>query len=123
MIHYLKQAAKVVLCILIAAVSSCTFNTKFDKKKWGDSDPAFPSEYRNGMLNDLTKNHKLKGLTKKQIITLLGVPDYVENNLIIYNIRIDYGGDTDITYSKKLKFFYLPDSTVTSFSIIEWRKD
>jgi len=74
------------------------------------------------MLSDLTKNHKLKGLTKIELFNLLGPSDHIENNCIYYNIIIDYGSDIDPIYTKALKFNLAGDSVVNSFSVIEWKK-
>jgi len=114
---------RLLIYLLIPLIASCTFETKYNKERWQNSDSGFPSEYRDNMLNDLTKNHKLRGSTVQQLIKLLGRPDRIENNLIIYNIIIKYGGDTDVEYSKKLKLSFSKDSTITSCNVVEWHKD
>jgi hypothetical protein len=46
------------------------------------------------MLKDLTTNHKLKGLTYKQLVCILGNPQnniVNDSNLIFYLIKIDFG--------------------------------
>lgn len=121
MTSYLKKIVNLIICVLVICISSCTFNTKFDRRKWVDSDRAFPSQYRDGMLIDLITNYKLKGLTEKQLIDLLGTPDHAEANGIYYNINIEYGGDTDPVYSKKLEFICSKDKIVESFSLKEWK--
>lgn len=118
-----NQSYGILLGLLMFLIVSCTFNTKYNKERWQTSDSGFPSEYRENMLNDLTRNHKLKGLTMNQVIQLLGHPDRIENNLIIYNVIIKYGGDTDVEYSKKLKLSFSKDSIITSFNVVEWHKN
>jgi hypothetical protein len=114
---------KLIFGMILLLMISCNFETKYNKEAWQSSDSGFPSEYRNNMLKDLTEHHQLKGATVRGILKLLGRPDQLENNLIIYNIVIKYDGDTDVTYSKKLKLSFAKDSVVHSFAIVEWHKD
>jgi hypothetical protein len=97
---------------------------KFDKQEWNEqSDSAFPGEIRPKMLKDLTSNNKLVGLSCGELIKKIGIPDYKNDSLIIYNIIIDYGGDTDPVYTKKLKFYYSKDSVIYSFKTVEWKSE
>ncbi len=101
---------------------SCTLNKAYKKDLWVDGDSGFPSPSRQSMLTDLTKNHKLKGLTKTQLFNLLGPSDHIEKNNVYYDITVDYGNDIDPVYTKTLKFNLAGDSVVKSFSVLEWKK-
>ena len=91
--------------------------------KWNEQiDPAFPSQYRLKMLDDLTSNYKLKGIKYSELIDLLGTPDTKDNSSLSYRIIVDYWRDIDPIYSKDLDFEFSKDSVITAFSIKEWRK-
>ncbi|MBB5619773.1 hypothetical protein HDE69_000811 [Pedobacter cryoconitis] len=111
------------LSIVLFSLISCNRKINFEKNKWDETtDPVFPSVYRPQMLEDLTTNHKLIGLSYKELVNFLGSPDYKELNSIVYNIVVDYGSDIDPVYYKKMEFSYSKDSVITSFRIMEWKK-
>ena len=116
----LKWFGNFAILLIIVLSFSCTHSTTYDKQKWQGGDSGFPPEDRPAMLDNLIKKHKLKGLSIEKLTDLLGRPDYQEADLIIYNIELEYGGNTDVTYSKKLKFKLSKDSIITGFSIVEW---
>lgn len=122
--YYKKHFPGVLqLIIVLFFLTSCKREIPFEKNRWDETtDPAFPSEYRPQMLNDLVTKHKLTGLSYKQLIKLLGSPENEETNLIVYKIIIDYGMDIDPVYSEDLLFTYSKDSIITSFHIREWKK-
>ena len=107
---------------MVMLLTSCTPQKPFNKAEWeekGDLD-IYPN--RKAMLNDLITHYKLKGLSYKQLIDLLGKPeDYIdtEPNTLYYNIIIDYGMDIDPVYIKHLVFILSTDSTVKGFEIKE----
>ena len=74
------------------------------------------------MLNDLMNHHRLKGLTYKQLIDLLGEPEKYSDeaaNTATYNILTDYGKDIDPVYIKNLEVKFSSDSIVTDGNINE----
>ncbi|PZF71425.1 hypothetical protein DN068_19245 [Taibaiella soli] len=96
---------------------------QFDKEKWNyQTDPAFPPDYRNRMVNDLTQHHQLVGLHYPQLIQLLDQPSFIDSAAVSYELDVDYGRDIDPVYIKNLNFYLSKDSIVTSFKIEEWRK-
>lgn len=96
---------------------------KFEKIKWSEQlDPLFPSGYRLKMLEDLTKNYKLKGLKYSELIELLGIPDAKDSISLSYKIVVDYQKEIDPVYTKDLEFAFSKDSIITSFKINEWKK-
>ncbi len=71
------------------------------------------------MLNNLMNRHKLKGLTCKQFIDLLGEPENYtdeEPNTATYNIVTNYGGNIDPVYIKNLEVKFSVDSLVTDIT-------
>lgn len=114
---------KLKLCILLMIVLSlgCNQSMEFDSAKWKmKEDMEYP--YRNKMVGDLTKNHKLVGLRYSQVVELLGVPQYEDSSRISYEVLQDYGSDIDPIHTKYLNLALSQDSIVTSFKIDEWRK-
>lgn len=74
------------------------------------------------MLDDLTKNQKLKGLTYRELIDKIGEPQKNvtgDSNTIYYNVVTDYGHDIDPIYCKTLEFRFDNDSIITDFKINE----
>ena len=105
--------------------ASCNANEKFDKAKWQEQGDLKIYTYRKSMLNDLTENYKLTGLSYKQLINLIGEPENYndkEKDIVYYDIETDYGNDIDPVYTKTLQLKLTKDSTVESFVIKEWKK-
>jgi len=108
-------------CILLI---SCE-KPKFDKIGWSEKGDLGGYPKRKSMLNDLTENHKLKGIKHRELIELLGLPENYSNeeyNAMSYNIETEYGSDIDPTYSKDLQIKLTKDSLVESYRIVEWKK-
>lgn len=118
--NLIRRAGLFILLVIVLA--SCTNDIKYKKELWQETDSGFSSPYRDQMLKDLMVNHNLKGIKVNQLLELLGPADHVEDGLITYRVKIEYGGDTDPVYTKNLNFSYSKDSTITSFKIIEWKK-
>lgn len=107
--------------LMVVLIWSCNQSMEFDSAKWKKrEDIEYP--YRNKMVGDLTKNHKLVGLRYSQVIELLGVPQYEDSSRISYLVFEDYGSDIDPIHTKYLNLALTKDSIVTSFKIDEWRK-
>ena len=70
MLRRYKTLLKVLqLMIVLIFVTSCNQEINFEQNKWKEeTDHVFPSVYRPRMLNDLTSNHKLIGLSYDQLI-------------------------------------------------------
>jgi hypothetical protein len=112
-----------LLFITLTGLFSCKDfgQIKYDKGKWMTKDDMeFP--YRNKMLKDLTTNYKLVGLKHREIIILLGEPNYSDSSSFAYQVIEDYGSDIDPVYTKNLDFEYNKDSIITAFKIAEWKK-
>jgi hypothetical protein len=104
--------------------TSCNRNIKFDKAKWlQKGETEYP--YRRAMLRDLTTNYKLKGLSYKQLLTLIGEPqeDIVgDSNTIYYSIFEDYGFDIDPVHVIDLVIKLNKDLTVKDFYVDDWKE-
>lgn len=77
------------------------------------------------MYKDLLTNYKLKGISYKQLVNLIGEPgkDFSgEPNEIYYEILTDYGFDIDPVKSKTLIFKFDSDSIIVDFELKEWKK-
>ncbi len=118
--NILSSKFKIVF-ILIIICFSCKNEIKFNKVDWLKSSDGFYLN-RDKMINDLTLNHKLIGLSKIELVELLGEPENysnVEPNSIYYNIVTDYGFDIDPVYIKNLKIEFNQSNQVKSFKIEE----
>ncbi len=110
-----------VSCFLFIAITlpACQPDLDFDKTRWLEEvDGYYPR--REAMLEDLTTNHKLKGLTYSELVELLGKPMITDNlNVLSYDVVTDFGTDIDPVYNKDLMFILNSDSIVMSFKIVE----
>ena len=101
-------------------------DVKFNKKQWtimGDIE--YP--YRDIMLKDLVKNHKLFGITYKQLIdSLESLNDYDNrDDTVRYDIVVEWGWGFSATPvgGKILNLNLSSDSVVTSYKIFEWKHE
>ena len=114
---------KKAFVVFIVLFVSCKQNVKFNKAEWVIVEDCNTHPNREKMLIDLTENHKLRGLTYKQLIDKIGKPEKDESNTnsIFYEIVIDYGMDIDPVYVKNLEFEFNKDSIITGFKISEYK--
>ena len=96
-----------------AAISGKTeVKVKFNKSKW-DVKKGSDYPYREQMVNDLVYNDTIRSLNKKNILSLLGEPDRVNENYLYYMIA-----------QKRLGFWPIHTKTlVLKFSVkdsVEW---
>ena len=116
----------IITCsILIIACGQDKQESKFNKGQWEEFNDSDGGEYpyREMMLNDLVKNHKLKGLTYQQLIDSLGAPGNFSDNddTVRYEIVTRFESDIDPTSGKNLNLTLGADSIVTSYKISEWK--
>ncbi|WPU94186.1 hypothetical protein SNE25_01435 [Mucilaginibacter sabulilitoris] len=112
-----------LISLVVQGCHSVVFKQSFDKQKWNDKeDWDYPQ--RNNVVDDLVKNHRLKGLNYKQLINLLGIPQGQSEDSagIYYQIVMDFGNDIDPVYTKNLLIGFNKDSIVNSITINEWKK-
>ncbi len=97
------------------------FDIQFNKEQWINIDRNDPD--RGSMLNDLLTNHKIVGLSYKQLDSLLGEPNPADSLRVYYPIKIKYAMlSPDLDYEKDLVLYLNKDSVVTKFKVTEWEK-
>ncbi|MBI2729787.1 MAG: hypothetical protein HYX40_03390 [Sphingobacteriales bacterium] len=112
-----------LLLLLFTALLSCQNQIKFESTKWKTKEyPEAPPQNRKKMFKDLITNYKLIGVSKNDLVNLLGEPDYPTDSIMLYLIDEDYGTDIDPIYTKYLSFQLNSDSVVKDFKIEEWKK-
>ena len=117
-----RRLIQVSFCLL-ALLTSCSQEMKFDKNKWNERDDMFYA-YREKMVTDLMKNHLSKGMTYKEVIKLLGNSEKYQNdqpNTIAYEIMVDYGWNIDPQKGKTLYIEFTNDSIVKDIKLEEWK--
>jgi len=119
----MRAIAKYYLIIVsvIFLLFSCNSQKKFSKETWLEDDGTLSFPYRNSMLKDLTTNYRLKGLSYKQVIALIGEPSQVDSNTFCYRVQTKYDV-VDPVYTKDLYIKLSNDSVVELFRIEEWTK-
>ncbi len=123
-ITWMRQIiALIFLLLALGCNHNVVYKQKFDRSKWNLKDDMWYPD-RNSMVDDLVKNHKLKGLTYKELTKLVGEPDRWESNIDspYYEIVTDFGSDIDPVYTKSLVVYLNKDSVITSLKILEWNK-
>lgn len=113
---------RVLFIISFLALTGCNSQMKFDRTKWLlKNDFEYP--YREVMINDLTNNHTLKGLTYKELSNLLGEPNHYadDKSKVYYTIYEKYKwNDIDPVGGMTLDFVIGKDSLVQDFKIHKW---
>ncbi|WP_295650949.1 hypothetical protein [uncultured Mucilaginibacter sp.] len=120
----MKQFAIILCFLLLVSCGQYPPKIKFDRKLWDEKlDWDYPN--REFMIDDLVKNHRLKGLTYKQLVDSLGEPANFGDttNIVSYEIITDFGSDIDPVHTKTLVIQMNKDSVTTGFKIEEWNKD
>lgn len=93
----------VILCLLVIvaiamnpATSSYVNQTEFNSEKWKTWVQAEDTmTLRWDMMDDLTDNYELEGMTEVEVIDLLGEPSYISNKEWTYDLGMArYGIDT-----------------------------
>jgi len=120
-----KALLVIASSILIVTCGQHKQESKFNKVQWAEFDDSNGGEYphREKMLNDLVENHKLKGLTYRQLVDSLGAPGKFDNDddTVRYEIITKFESDIDPTYGKNLNLTLGADSVVTSYRILDWK--
>ncbi|RVT98159.1 hypothetical protein EOD41_17460 [Mucilaginibacter limnophilus] len=107
----------VVIGLTVLLISACSKKQKFDRALWKDGD-GLEFKYRDNMLDDLLQNHKIKGLTWKQVQDTLGRPQGTKGLSTYYDIDIKYDGYPP-SYMKRLFIDFNQDSVAVNTRIYE----
>lgn len=117
-----KTLCCILLSLNILILFSCDFNrTKFDRKIWITAD-GLHQGHRKNMVKDLMKHHLKTGMSYKEIIDLLGLPD--ESNIhkdyvVSYEVYEDFGWDIDPISYTYLNISLTKDSTLADYELKE----
>ena len=124
------QSLTRTLLLLSICLTSCDQSIPFDKDGWQKK---FDGDYpkRDAMVQDLLDNHQLTGLTKSEVIDLLGDEDHVQleerpkrpdQNYMSYQVLEDFGWDIDPVHTKYLFLYLNQDSVVHKTELMEWKR-
>ena len=82
----------IIFFLLLSNIFSCENHaTKFDKILWDKKEDIF-FDNRKDIVNDLMKNHLRRGMHYKQVIQLIGEPQYKQDSTeISYEISVEFG--------------------------------
>ncbi|MBK0380123.1 hypothetical protein [Mucilaginibacter segetis] len=108
---------------LLLAISGCRNQEKFTTEGWNDGDGiSWPKRYT--MVEDLLQNHKLKGMSYKQVINLLDYPQRNSHTDRSFSYEITRKMDlADTLYFKSLIFYLNKDSVVTGVKVYEFKHE
>jgi hypothetical protein len=84
----------IIIFTICFFLTACNDNIPFDKTGWTIQGDLVLYPNRDKMLDDLTRNQKLKGLHYRQLICKIGEPEknmVEDSNTIYYDIVTDYG--------------------------------
>ena len=98
-------------------LAACSNKQPFNRALWNEGD-GIEFKYRKAMLDDLLKNHNLKGRTWKQVRDTLGRPQGTKGRSIYYDIDIKYDGYPP-SYVKKLYIDFNADSVAVNMRVYE----
>ncbi|HJS00445.1 MAG TPA: hypothetical protein VJ780_05885 [Flavobacterium sp.] len=121
----MKSTSKIAFIIILFILSNCgKTDVEFNKLQWNEKNDVFYIN-RENMVNDLLKNHLKKGMTYKELRSLIGYPQNYEtqnSNTIVYEIMENYGWDIDPIETKILMIKLSKDSLVETYEIKHWKK-
>jgi hypothetical protein len=113
----MSRLLNIILLLIAVVFTGC--KGKFNKIDWeAKGDPGFPD--KDYMVDDLLTNYKLKGLSYKQVLQLLGQPSGKDSTGIFYETLLEYSG-IDPGHGKNLVIEFNKDSLVTKAYIDEWK--
>ena len=114
----------VTLILVFTSISGCidiSKSEKFDQEKWKQYSEVDGPD-RDLMAEDLLKNHKLIGLSHKQMLQLLGSPaNYTDTTKTYYVLTEEYDM-IDPVSGKNLIITFNKDSLISRAEIEEWHK-
>jgi hypothetical protein len=119
-----KSGGKLSVLAFVSLICSCSSETKFDRAKWLKSDDVMSFPNRKSMIKDLAENVPMKGMKYRDVLELLGPPQYPWDHVmkIQYVVEDDFGSDFDPVYSQTLILRFTMDSLVRAVEVEEWKK-
>lgn len=109
-----------LIWFLLFVLLGCQSDRKFDAEKWKDtSAPDFAmTDIRERMVDDLISSEVLIGKTIPELISMLGIPETREDDVLKYLIREKYGRDIDPDYIKYLVLSVGENGKVTKQEVL-----
>jgi hypothetical protein len=106
-----------IISILFLGLAGCHQKQKFSREKWAYGDGlSFPQ--RDDVVDDLLKNHHLKGLTYRQLVDTLGEAQGKDSLQLSYEILdtryTRHSGSSEV---KNLIIYFSKDSVVVKADI------
>ncbi len=120
-----KRRLSIFLFLFSLLLPSCRVKEKeFDKHTWSEIDDIMYAN-RESMVADLMENHLRQGMTVKEVVELLGIPENyanIKSKTIGYEIMVDYDWDIDPVKGKTLYIELTNDSIVKDFRLEKWKR-
>ena len=109
-----------LVAVTIVAFSGCHREQNFTREKWDmSSDEGLTFQVRDGIVNDLLKNYKLKGVKYKQIVHLLRYPQFKDSTHFYYEIIDTHDNMHRPDHIKNLVFYMGKDSVITNVELYD----
>src|SRR5258706_30861 len=115
-----KRTLAVVACALTLYFSD---SDKFSKDGWSRQGDLGSYPLRDGLLRNLIGNYRLKGMSRGQLMELIGTPDknlLGERDEICYPILTEYRGIHPVR--AKTLVFVMDGDSVATYRIHEWNR-
>jgi len=109
-----------LIAMLFVAFSGCHREQKFSREQWDMSkDDGLTFHLRDGIVNDLLKNYKLKGVKYKEIVHLLRYPQFKDSTHFYYEIIDTHDNMHRPDHVKNLVFYMGKDSIITKVALYD----
>jgi outer membrane protein assembly factor BamE (lipoprotein component of BamABCDE complex) len=116
-----KYLLSTVASLVLLFAFGCQPSVKFDSAKW-KQDNGVENPERNLMADDLVNSHKLIGMSREQMLTLLGKPSpIVDTKDTYYKLSEKYEG-IDLVLQSNLIITFGKDSVINKAIVKVWHK-
>ena len=106
----MKAIYYIIFCLVFIG---CNSKEKFNSEKWKHKGlDWWMTDFREKMIDDLIQSDTLIGLSKEEVINLLGEPEQNEDTLFGYTVRERYERDIDPVYIMWLSIKIKNDTVV-----------
>lgn len=100
-----------LICAIFVLISFPLAPRTFDQAVWKDAER---HSERSAMQKDLTRSHKLEGMTREQAVELLGSPEKESQDSLSWDMGRQAGARTHNFLELKMK-----NGTVESYSVVQ----
>lgn len=114
--------AALALPIFFVACNGAKMAVPFDQQAWLSAKVEPASVDRLRMIQGLENQYQLKGMTKEQVLSLLGPNDFADlpPGKIGYSLSREFNGDIDPVQGKNLIFELNNENVVVNWGIESW---